>query len=737
MTASQFRERVEEAQNGRYYVPDQAAQFIDESIKGVKLMKKRGREYVYNCPAAFDIETTSFYRDNDGNVEKAAIMYEWTFGLNGNVMIGRTWGEFYAFLDVLISSLQLAAGVKHLVVYVHNLAFEMGFIQNRFEWYKVFALTSRRPIYAVTNTGIEFRCSFILSGYSLDMVGQNLIEYKVRKLTGSYDYDVVRNQLTYLTPQEIQYCINDVLVVMCYIMERIQEDKGINRLQLTKTGYVRKLVRDNCLYGAGAKSHNYKHDSNVGYQFRTYTQMIRHLSLTPQEYEQSKRAFQGGFTHANGFAVCRDQAYKNVTSYDFTSSYPAVMVAEMYPMTQGELYTPRDYDDFMRQQQLYCCMFDIEFTNIESSFVWEHYISRSRCLICEDPVIDNGRVVSASRLLITLTEVDYDIVKRMYTWQHATVYNFRRYRRNYLPREYVGTILTLYETKTQLKDVTSSDGTIERRYQSAKANLNALYGMTVTDICRPDVTFTGGEWHEIIPDLDEAIEKYNTSKTRFLSYLWGVWVTAYARHNLFTAILTMKSDYLYSDTDSVKVLNADRYAAYFERYNREIVRKLDTACKYHKFDPERTRPKNSKGEVKQLGVWDYEDTYTRFKTLGAKRYLTETKKGIKITVAGLAKQNAVDYLTYKYKTPDAIFDAFTDDLEIPAEYTVNGQKYSGTGKNTHTYIENAYSGKITDYQGHTAEYNELSGVHLEAAGYGLSMADEYVKYLLSIQEVEL
>ena len=45
-----------------------------------------------------------------------------------------------------------------------------------------------------------------------------------------------------------------------------------------------------------------------------------------------------------------------------------------------------------------------------------------------------------------------------------------------------------------------------------------------------------------------------------------------------------------------------------------------------------------------MGVWDFEGTYTRFKTLGAKRYLVEHDGKLQLTVAGLSKQNGIAYM---------------------------------------------------------------------------------------------
>ena len=60
--------------------------------------RKKNVEYI-DAPFAFDIETTSFMSTQ---MEKTAIMYEWTLGINGVVVIGRTWDEFLKVCDKLV-----------------------------------------------------------------------------------------------------------------------------------------------------------------------------------------------------------------------------------------------------------------------------------------------------------------------------------------------------------------------------------------------------------------------------------------------------------------------------------------------------------------------------------------------------------------------------------------------------------------------------------------------------------
>lgn len=451
--------------------------------------------------------------------------------------------------------------------------------------------------------------------------------------------------------------------------------------------------------------------------FRSYRKLINSLTLEPEDYGQLRRAFAGGFTHAN--VLYAREVIDNVQSMDFTSSYPYVMLSEKFPMSSPKEVKIKDDNHLRLLLNNYCCVFDITIYNLTPNIIYENYISVSHCFEKEKIIQNNGRVVSAKKISLTITEQDFFIIEKFYNWDSMEIYNFKIMRKGYLPTNFVKTILDLYENKTTLKGVEGR----ELDYLLSKERINSMYGMCVTDICRDKIIYSPTDWTAETPSFSEAISKNNKSVKRFLYYPWGVWVTAYARFNLFTAIVELGEDYVYCDTDSVKFINPEKHKKYFKEYNEAVVYKLNQAMKFHKIDPNRTRPKNIKGEVKQIGIWDDEGIYTRFKTLGAKRYMTEKNGEISITVSGLNKQSAVPYLLKEYG--DKIFDAFDDDLYIPPEQT---------GKMIHTYIDEEMHGVLTDYLGNKAEYHELSGIHLCNADYSLSISDIYIKYMLEISE---
>lgn len=655
---------------------------------------------------------------------KRALMYVWQIAINGKVIIGRTWNEFTEMLESISRHLQLDPK-RRLIIWVHNLAFEFQFIKDLFSWEKVFAISTRKPIYALTTTGIEFRCSYILSNLSLANVGKSLKKYKVTKLEGELDYRKIRvsseEYSTPLTSEEINYCINDVLVVSAYIKEAIEApecNNDITRLPLTSTGYCRNYCRRICLVGDD------KHK-----QFRKYHKMISRLKIeSVDEYKQMLRAFAGGFTHCSS-RYSTKLIKGEIDSFDETSAYPFSLVSEKnYPMSKGKTVEVRSYKELKEYCKLYCCIFDIKFINIKPKIIFENYISCSKCFELKNPVTNNGRLVGADVAALTITNIDMDIIEKFYTWDAVSIGVFRIYKRGYLPRELIISILKLYKDKTELKGVEG----MEDFYTKGKQLLNAIFGMCCTSVIMPLHTFKEGQWTIEEKEAEKELKKYNNSKKRFLSYPWGIFCTAISRRNLISGILEFGDDYVYADTDSIYAVNAKNHMDYINRYNALVKKKLLAVSKHYNIPFEYFEPTTIKGEKKLLGVWTHETEihqdgtggpYKMFKSLGAKRYMKLTADDeLTLTVSGVNKKAAIPYLLNKYGKKKA-FDAFSNDLIIPAEYT---------GKLTHTYIDYPTSGEVCDYLGHTIKYKCKSGVYLEEASYSFSMEAAYLQYLKEI-----
>lgn len=685
-----------------YYKYEQIEEFLKIACSDVPVVTNNKKVTYFNIPCSFDIETSSFYEGD----QKVGLMYVWQLGVNGYILIGRTWEDFVDTIEKLSKALDTDSEHR-LLIFVHNLSFEFQFMYKYFTWKKVFAIDTHKPIYAILENGIEFRCSYLLSGYSLAKLSDQLLTYKVKKLSGDLDYSLPRHRLTTLTDEELRYCINDVKIVMAYIQEKIERGETIDKILLTKTGYVRKYCKSKCYYGF-----TYIKENNPNY--RAYRDLMSGLTLNSQEYRQLKRAFQGGFTHANAFYS--GKTLENVASYDFTSSYPYVCVSEMFPMSSSRLVRPKNQEQLDFYMKNYCCIFDVKFYGLMSKMLADNPISFGRCWQYENVTIDNGRVFSADMITTTLTNVDYSYIKAFYDWDRIEFSQFRVYQKGYLPKNLVRSILKLYQDKTTLKGVEGK----EIEYLNSKEMVNSVYGCMVTDILRSNIIFDGKNWSTEAPDMEKTIEKHNRSKNRFLFYPWGVFVTAYARRNLFTGIYECGRDYIYADTDSIKILNHEKHAAYIEKYNEEVRKKIMKICKHYELDLRQFEPSTQEGVKKCLGVWDFEGVYSRFKTVGAKRYMTEKDGKLSFTVAGCNKKTAIPYLQNNFEDP---FEVFTDEMTIPPEHT---------GKLTHTYISERVQGVLTDYQGIDCEYLSESGVHLEPCSFEMSLSKQYIDFLNGI-----
>ena len=651
-------------------------------------------------------------------IHRRSVMYIWQFAINGHVIVGRTWSEFVDLIDTLVTERETSK-YRRLLVYVHNLQFELEYIAYLFKFEKVFAIDTRKPIYAITESGIEFRCSYILTNYSLATWAKNLNKYHIQKLVGDLDYDQIRHYKTPLTAKELDYCIYDVLIVSAGIQEKIDDENGrIYNIPLTCTGYCRRFVRHNCLYAGGKQAWRK--------QFRKYNALMKSLTLTLDEYMQLKRAFQGGFTHASSYFS--GELLEDVSSIDFTSSYPFVCLSEQFPMSKGRIVEVHNEEEFEHYLNCYCCVFDVKFTDIKPLTDFENYISISKCYLKEKAIENNGRLVSASMICTTITDVDFNIIRKCYTWSDIKIGNFRIYKRGYLPIEIIKSIIELYQKKTTLKGVAGK----ETEYLVSKGLLNSIYGMMVTDIVRDIIEFNEGAWSTTDCNPEEEIEKYNNSRKRFTYFPWGIFVTSYARANLWRGIKSIGSndvrenDYIYSDTDSIKMLHKEKHQAFIDKYNDLCEFKLKRMCEHYGLDYEKELlPKTIKGETKPLGVFDDDGHYKYFKTLRAKAYvISHDGKDLSLTVSGVNKKIAVPYLLNKYDNDIIkVFSAFKNGLELPPE---------ATGKLTHYYLDNEYSGTITDYQGTTVDYYAHGGIYLEKASYVFDLGENYINFLKGV-----
>lgn len=655
--------------------------------------KPRHDEKLLNVPCSFDIETTSYYSETG---EKRATMYIWMVSIFGKAFYGRTWYEFQVFCDTVSEILETDEN-NRIVFFVHNLSFEFAFIQGLFQWEKVFATDVRKVVYAYTKSGIEFRCSLFLYGASLEHLGKKgLTRYHVEKASGDLDYSLIRHSGTQLTPLEKHYCLNDVQVVVAYVEEKIQDDKKLCLVPLTKTGFPRRLVKKRMLYGKDSWDTR---------------KLVENLTYDLHEFLLTRWMYCGGFTHTAHEKV--GKVLYDVASQDFTSSYPYCLLLPLYPISKGKKVEIRDEAHFRTHLQNFCCMFHLKLYGVKEKFGYEHTLSASKCKNLINEKVDNGRIVSCEYCEVCMNEIDFEMFEQFYSYEKKEIVEFWRYRKGYLPKPFIETIIDLFWKKQVYK----YQPEFKVEFMQAKSDLNALYGVTVTNPLQNSITFTRQNgWQKNIVSYEEELEKYNAKKSRFIYYGWGCWCTSIARRNLQNAILNLKDDYIYSDTDSVKYLHKEKHDAYFELYNSQVKTNLQKMCDFYHIKFDMVAP-----DGKMIGVFDYEGKYRRAKFLGAKRYMVQYAESgeLSLTVSGLNKKTALPWIQINYENP---FEGFDDELYVPKGFA---------GKMNHTYSDIGFSELLEDYQGNIAAVSEQSFVHLEEGFYTLNIAEEFKNYLLS------
>lgn len=702
------------------------------------------RKYL-NVPLAFDTEVSSFVGSNGDEV---GLVYLWGLGimLNGKqyVTVGRHIEEFCDLVPQMNEVLNHVGA--DVIIYVHHLQYDISFIYKLLPFDKMFMVKPRKVLYAKCGHVI-FRDSLLLAGgRSLDRLSQNLNRYKVRKLVGSLDYDLIRSPDTPLTARERAYQVNDVRVLLSYVQEKIEQDGSIAKIPLTNTGYVRQALRDS-YFG------HYDRNANL----------VDRLVLPPRAYWVLKRCQAGGFTHAAEHHVGADLT--DVGSYDIKSSYPGVMLTEYFPMSAPQM-VKRDWitpDRFEELCKKYCVTAIIKLTNVTTKYGYEYTLSESKMIISEDMVgkanlerksmcasYFNGRLICAKWIRYGFTELDWDTFKKFYNYDDMEVEECWFYERGKLPKQVIVPMMKWFQNKTTMDGI--SEKQIE--YMISKNMLNAIAGCMEMDPVR-DIYEYDYENREFLDtqkaDLVESVEQVNDDPHRFLYFPWGVWILAQARHKLLDVVAHTGSDHVYSDTDSEKLTNYQKYESYFRTLNLELESKTLEAAKYYGLSREDVFPRKPNGEEARLGVFEFEGVYRRFKTLGAKRYLVEyyprKNKGyttFMLTVAGLNKRLGLEYLG------DCEFDFINDDfkrvlkqsrrcrrdydesdLTVVGSHTVNRDPFEmfnmglkvppeHSGRLIMKYIDEPRKGTATDYLGNQFSYYAASGIYSKKGGYEIN-----------------
>ena len=594
-------------------------------------------------PSGFDIEA---YKNH---------MYIWTFTINDTTIIGYTWSDFLNLLSRLKELLGLgrvhktvhhrngenedkASAPYVMPIYIHNIKYEWAFMKSILLHNNVHAFfkdkKQRDPLYVIVDEAFLFIDSYKVYPMKLESVAKC---YTKTQKSHDLDHTIPRTveDAKKLTEKELTYCCNDTIILselMQYTFDTYFKPYG--RMPFSQNQIIKSII--NTAY-------------NISGDDEDVLKNINKISLSQSQYKFIRRdGFRGGFCQSSERYVIGDIGYG-----DLTSAYFTAIMHDYFPMGRYRTKSVKlEDDDFKYYTKKFCCQMLVKFYKLEAvgnkeiKYENKSYVTRympdgsdpknekdREIMRASMKVNESGRIYRAACISVSLTEIDWEIYKKVYTWEKAEILRFEVAKRGRLPEYIRKTALELYKTKATLK---KAGRTHEAAYFTAKTLVSNVFGAIVQKLDK---------------DIVEGEEAYWWAKTldRKLKSQWGVYVTAHVRKMLLSAILEMGvENWLYSDTDSIYYIVNSKSIAVIEKHNSNMKLLNKAMCEEYGLDYEL---------FDDLGCFDNDGmSITRFKTLGSKAYLLYyTSKdypngNVKLVLSGIPEKFFWTAYTEKYPT---------------------------------------------------------------------------------------
>ena len=655
-------------------------------------MRKRRSKITYSDkPMFLDIETS--HNHDQENPICWIVSIQVLF--DGAYHIYRTPEEFIEYMNSLIKRMNLNTE-RRLVIYIHNASYDLSyllpyiqrFIPGKDERHCI--MHGEHKIIQYYQGGLEFRCSYLLSGVSLERWSKDMnIEHQ--KKIGLYNYDAIIYQDSELSVSDLTYDEYDVLAMEeCFEKQLDAHGDDIRSVPLTSTGYSRRLLRTECEKDTYYRREYFKDNQ---------------LELDPMLF--CLEGYAGGYTHNNARRKSKVQiSYKMqddiinglIKHKDFRSHYPTQL---RYPMPYGKTelyYDIRDYSsyralhnkdiniaDLIDMYPDYFCMCAIRIENmfVRSEEITMPFMQKSKmkdCKLLRD-IYDNGRLVSAIGSFTTYVDnLTLKILRDQYIFDYKVIQVYR-FKMRPCPKPIATVIDKLFKDKSDYKILWKKyqkeygefhEKTVEAAFKlmQAKKLLNSIYGCFATNPLRSEYDLDFENYNElgeldpflVTKSLDttaekaEALNEFYNKRSSFLHYPVGVACTAAARYELYEYIVTIGYDrVLYCDTDSIFYLTTPEIEEKVEALNAE---KNKTA-------PYIT---NINGEKIYYNVFEDEPNIIAFKGLHSKcyGYVTESNE-LKLVVAGVPERTLIgldDHNEPIYLTREEEIMGITKELKL-------------------------------------------------------------------------
>lgn len=584
-----------------------------------KSVRKRfSKNYYIDVTSTLDIETTN--TDDDG------FLYTIQMNIAGENCLVRYIEDYISIMDNIVEKWNITPH-NALVQYIHNLGYEFFYmIQVLLEQWEIESalyVKPKKPLYIKFTNGITFRDSLRLFQKSLESATKGC---KHAKLSGDLDYNKWRTPDTPLTPDEWNYCINDVQGLYEAI-ERLKKEHGYNAatIPLTNTAMVVEEVN--------------KYVRKDGKTLKAMSD----LELNKEQLKLAYNCMAGGDTHGtrwrSGFV------FENCNSYDLKSAHPSQQLLRKFP--HGKPFDlPRDTPEselklLIANNHGWLGRVFIRNFKIKPECP-DPTISVSKCEDAEGRIgADNGRLLGADGAIVYMDSNDYIRFSEAYDYEEFLAIEVIAFHLDYLPDSMFQAVFDKFKIKETMKN--------SPEYMFSKICVNTIFGALAQKVFRDEYTLTYDDiidciklsWEDNLEHQEECeIHKRQAKKFPFL---WGLWTASLSRLELWKLMKIVGWEkVIYWDTDSVK-------------YEGEKIPDVDNVFNARVRDECIFRDAVVNNGDRSIYIGTAEDEhpdidygYRRFTFLHAKCYAAEAwnnKKRcyeIETTISGVRKENGAD-----------------------------------------------------------------------------------------------
>ena len=693
--------------------PERCRCIVDYTIHAPTAYDKIRKVNFLKVGSGFDIETSKIDLKNE---EYTGYCYHWQMSFNKETIGGRSLDTMLYFFQWLIQRLKQLEKAPKLLIFDANLGYEFQYCKKYWQQLgmsDLFTKEKRNPLTLTLGEQLVFREAIGLFGHNLEQIAKYYSD--VKKLKGDLDYNKVILSHTPMQPKEIQYCENDVQILSSlgnYVFNNYFGKKP--SLPMTSTGIIRAKIK-----------------RRIGKNIRQVKEEVRANLPTEEIYQLFRKfLFKGGICGTN--SVYTDRILTNVVCADYTSDYPACMNHYNFPMGKCE---ECGTDEFLKEKNIpYIAL--ISFKNVMARTT-HSLMSSHKCINLHDMLdgivnstIENGRIFRTDEMVLLLNDVEFKSFIKAYKFDTQTsmvlrCWKFEKYGK--LPRYVLDVLNEEYIKKAELKE---SGNTESIEYKDSKASVNGIFGMMCTAIFMDEWDFEGSEI-EIAgtKSFDEA------TKGMFLSPFWGFWITSYARSLLIDAITRYPDAVIQYDTDSIYFWDehpdAPKLRDFIRTYNERMF-KLNDAI----FD--------NNPHFRDLGAWEVEKPFKRFKGLGSKRYAYQKENGtysfvvsgcrkvkVKDGIVDYTSDDAVEISTIEFQHMHTgngmdIFDFFSDGMHIDKNHSM---------KLSSTYVDEEHELDYADFNDNIEHIVCPSAVVLNPTEFTMGLAQAHIEFLRTVRGI--